>query len=218
MGYHLRDDKVTPEFGALLLRLAGAYPHVKLTRDLTRAYAWALGDIPLSDLQSAFGRAVRESKMFPSVAEIRGFVKPTTDDAGILAWAAFGRAATVAGSWVSLDVDDGAAAQALVDTFGSWPEYCAVGEGPQLALKRQEFLAAYRQARRQAPPPRHLPGQCEAQGTLPDPATATSAWHCRLLAGGEVQWERGLPALAPAETGALRLVARVDPPKDPDGD
>ena len=156
------DGHVIPVFAELMVRLAIAYPTTGRLSEMTiRTYARALGDVPWPALTEAGARAIRESRFFPSVAELRGYVEASVDDAGLLAWAWLGEQAERIGAYASLSVADPCAAAALEAVFGSWPAYCAT-EGPALGARRAEFLAAYRQARRQPSQGsvRLLPGWC----------------------------------------------------------
>ena len=162
MAYYV-DGGVVPEFARTIVEFAEAWG-ARLTEQRIRVYAQALGHVEWDALLRAFSACVAECRTFPTVAEILRHAQPSSDDAALLAWTGLCRAVSRVGSWTSVDVADGAAAQALVDVFGSWAAFCAVEEGPELALKRQQFLAAYRQARRGSPPPRRLDGLCAASG------------------------------------------------------
>ena len=158
---------VDPKFAELMVTLAEAYPSVKLREGTVTMYAAELGDLPLAVVDRAMRQAVRESEWFPTIATIRRYANGSADDRALLAWNALGKAATAFGSWASLEIEDSLAATALRSTFGSWPAFCEMEDGPALALKRQEFLAAYRAAARASHtvPTRygHVPGVCEIQ-------------------------------------------------------
>lgn len=196
MSYYV-DGAVTAEFAQAMVKLAAAWDY-PLTEERIRVYAKALGGVEWPALMRAFSACVAESRTFPAVADILRHAQPTGDDAALLAWTGLCRAVGTVGAWASVIVTDGAAAQALTDVFGSWPAFCAVDEGPELALKRQQFLAAYRQARRGGClPTRRLAGLCEATAErvleapgawvgLVDGATATAVPdQPQLAAGGE---------------------------------
>lgn len=172
----------------MMLTLAEAL-NTKLTEARIRIYAQLLSDVPTSDLKLAFHRAANErpSGFFPSPGELRKYVNGTEEDDAILAWAGLRRAASVVGSYSSLEVSDGAAAAALEAVFGSWPEFCLEEEGPAMHARRQEFLAAYRAARRAAAPPRRLAGLCEASPQYaPD-----KSWVGILTCSGQVTKQLG---------------------------
>jgi hypothetical protein len=194
MSHHYRDGLVTPEFGDLMLKLGAAFCH-KIDELTVRVYAKALNDIPLDALRVAFGRAVCEWKGFgpiPRVADLRGYLGPGVEDAALIQWAALNRAASEVGAYVSLDLDDGATAEALVQVFGGWPAFCAAEEGPAFGAKRQEFLAAYRHAVGRRPPPRRLDGLCAAQGATPNAQHLRATWAGRIDARGLVAAQRQL--------------------------
>ena len=157
--------QVEPEFGQIIGGLAEAFG-VKITAMRIKLYARALEDVTLEDVKTACMKALRESTFFPVPAELRKYVTPSGEDAALIAWSGFASAASSIGSWRTLQVDDGAAAEALVAVFGSWPHYCSLPE-VAVASRRAEFIAAYRQARRGPLPPRLLVGQL---GADPEPA------------------------------------------------
>lgn len=178
-----------------MVKLAEAWG-ARLSETRIRLYAISLADVDLHDLRRACGDAVRECRYFPSVSELRGFVGlPSREDAALVAWAAFGQAASSAGAYASVVVDDSAAAEALEQVFGSWAEFCAMEDGPALTLKRQEFLAAYRSARtRPRTGPRRLVGLLD----LPPPDVAAHTWVAH-IAGGAVHVERDRLQLSEGE-------------------
>lgn len=188
--YVAENGAVDARFARLMVGL-GETLGVKVDESRHRAYAKLLGDVEWSDLCAAFGRAGREraSGFFPSPGELRRYVAPTEDDAAVLAWMGFSQAASRAGAYGSLEVEDGAAAEALSVVFGSWPAFCGSSEGPELATRRQEFMAAYRNARRRNAKPKRLAGLCEqsdARGAL-----SPAVWIARLALDGSVIHERG---------------------------
>lgn len=202
---------VTPAFAELMVRLAAAYPAARLTDAGIRVYARALGDLSLEQVRAAFGRAVKESAYFPTVAEIRRGLAPTAEDAGLLAWAAFERAAEDVGAYASVEVEDVAAARALTVVFGGWPQYCeqcGVTHAGEWAARRQAFLVAYRDARRAvtytAHPPRSLPGLCAAAGD----ERPAAAWTAVIGAHGEVVPRRLPQGLPQGPAARLRLAGR----------
>lgn len=142
---------VSDEFAKDIVILAEAYG-AKLSEARIRVYYEDLQDIPTPLLRSALKQARQSCRFFPTVADIRQFAIPSIDDSALIAWAAFERAAARVGSWSPVVVEDAAAAKALVDTFGSWPAYCAESDTITLNTKRQQFIAAYRQRRREPKP------------------------------------------------------------------
>ena len=187
---------VSEDLAKAMVTLAEAYG-VVLTEGRIRVYGHALADLPIEAVRTAMSRAVRECRFFPTVAELRAFVVPNAEDAALIAWTAFTTAASRVGAFQSLEVEDAAAATALRTVFGSWPAFCEVETGPGLAIKRQEFLAAYRDARRSGGgAPMRLPGICEAGGRY-DPGHGT-CWAGRITSGGQVESGRERPTLAGA--------------------
>lgn len=160
--------------------LCEAYGY-KPTARRVAIYARALSDLSYEELRDALTRVVRESKYFPSVAEIRSHVEPATDDAALVAWSAAQRASETAGAYRTVTFEDGAAAEALVAVFGSWSQFCEQND-IALATKQKEFIAAYRQARRRGETSeRRLPGICEASGQYSDRTSA-----CLVARSGKV--------------------------------
>ena len=155
-----------------------------------KMYARALDALPLEAVAEACVRSHRDLEFFPTPQALLKLAGGGTEDRALLAWAAFERAAADAGAYSSLEVEDGAAAEALLAVCGSWPEFCAVPEGPASAIKRQEFLAAYRRATARARPPRRLAGLLEAGGSHAAGPAAGCVWVARLGADGVVQARR----------------------------
>jgi hypothetical protein len=189
------DGAVTPEFAVAFERLASAWDAAP-SQERVRAYAKALNDVPRERLLAAFAACMKEYRMFPSIADVLRHVTPGADDEALLAWTGLCRAVERAGAWASVVVEDGAAAQALLDVFGSWPSFCGIDDGPELALKRQQFLAAYRQARRAVGrAPRRLEGRCEAaSGNAGELAPATCVWRVAGAGVGPARDRAQLPA------------------------
>jgi len=186
-------------FAALMVSLAEAYPNFRLREGTVRVYADGLQDIAPEAVDKAMRRAVRECAFFPTVAELRRFVEPTTDDAALMAWSGFQRAAEIVGAYASVNVDDGAAAVALMNVFGGWTQYCEL-EGQAVGARRQEFVAAYREARRRGEQrSTRLAGLLEVDGHY----DAAKSWSGRVRTDGSVRVERDRPQL----TGdATRLI------------
>ncbi len=183
-------DEVDPDFASAMVGLAAAYPTAKLTTELVRTYARALDHVGLEadQVRGLFGKAIIEKKWFPAVAELVQMVRPSEEDAAVLAWSALLQAAAEVGAWASLDVENGRTAEAVKAVFGSWPTLCREAEdGPALVAKRVAFLAAYRQAGRRTVVAARLAGLCEAGGGRQiDGCT----WSASLTAGGRVVPQR----------------------------
>ena len=200
-------EPVQEWFAHLMVTLAecyGASPSAKLTEERIRLYERGLSDLTQQQVRDASLSAVKELKWFPTIAELRAYAVPSPEDAALIAWSGLERAAGRVGAYASLQIDDRAIATALMETFGGWPEFCLTQDGPALALKRQEFLAAYRQARRlrkRAESAVRVPGLLEARSRY------TASQHVyvgRLAANGEVTSERARPGL-PAGKQRLEL-------------
>jgi hypothetical protein len=138
---------VDEDVATVLVYLAEAYG-TRLTEARIRIYANALADLTIDQVKSAASRAVRESRFFPSVAELRQMVDLTAEDAALVAWAGLQKQAADVGAYAQPNIDDPVAAASVVAVFGSWAAYCELEDGPQLSQKRQEFLAQYRATRR----------------------------------------------------------------------
>lgn len=182
-----KHGNVAEWFGEVIFETAEACG-IKITEARVRVYAADLGDLEPQDITAAFRRCRREgSGFFPSVAEVRRQVVATPDDRALLAWNALEQAAASIGAYQSIEFEDPVAAAALVQVFGSWPQWCGMEAGPELALKRQQYLAAYRDLLRQetaGTDPVRLSGLLEATGKyqrLPQLAVG------RITAGGVVQ-------------------------------
>lgn len=199
---HFVDGNVTPEFTRLLIEIAEGYPTTgNLSEGTIRIYAWALADYSVEQIRVALLSLFKVgSGFFPSTVEIlRQLGASTGDDAGLLAWAQFRQAAADVGAYASLEVEDVAAAQALVDVFGSWHAYCEHEDGPAMTQRRAEFLAAYRAARAKhvhaegGKVPR-LFGLLESGGNYtPTPRSIVG----RITAGGTVEKRHDAPRALP---------------------
>lgn len=205
------DGHVEDEFAALMVKLAAAFPTARLTEATIRVYARALSDLTYPQLHQIFGRAVRECKFLPSVAELLSYVSATADDAALLAWTALSQAASRVGLYASLEIEDRCAAEALRQVFGSWPHYCSL-DSAAVNQRRGEFLAAYRDARRHtvrqaATTSIRMPGLLEIGGAPPGRQVAIGRLErsgaVRLLIVGDTshhaQERRGLPEGRDAE-------------------
>jgi hypothetical protein len=179
---------VSEEFGAAMVALAEAYG-AALSRERILIYGDALGDLTIDQVRHAMRRAVRECKFFPSASELRAFAVGAPDDEALVQWTGLCQAAEAVGAYQDLHVDDRATAEALRAVFGSWGQFCEqCADGPALALRRQEFLAAYRQARRAQPlAPRAVNLGPERLAGLLGGGQAPHGWSGHLLASGTVQ-------------------------------
>lgn len=191
-----RSTDVSQPFAQLMVTLAAAFPSTKLSEAQIRVYFDALGDVPIATLGDVCRRAIKDCTWFPSAAELRRYVAPGTDDAALIAWSALSKAAAIIGGYQSVDIDDPCAASALLLVFGGWPAFCAAEDGPALGQRRQEFLAAYRAARR------HVHGAVaptRLRGLLAGAGQPDRAWVGRITAGGEVHATREPSALPAAD-------------------
>lgn len=170
------------EFERLMTGLCEAYGHKPSARRVA-VYRRALSDLTYDQLRDAFARVVRESSFFPAVAEIRKHVEPATDEAALLGWSALQRAAESVGAYKSLLVEDEAVGAAVQAVFGGWPKFCELTD-IELATRRHEFMAAYRQARRNGAGVRRLQGLCEMTGQY---QVSGAVWSGLLSASGTVR-------------------------------
>jgi len=178
---------VVPWFATVIFETAEACG-TKLTEARVRVYAADLDDLPQEQVVRAFRTCRREgSGFFPSVAEVRRQCVATPDDRALLAWTSMEQAASKVGAYQSIVFADPVAAQALLQVFGSWPAWCGMEQGPELALKRQQFMAVYRDIRRTGAAgtePVRLSGELEGAGNYKQlPGLAAG----RITAGGTVE-------------------------------
>lgn len=197
---YYRDGAVTGDFNSLMTTLAEALG-APITEAQIRAHAQMFGDVPLAELRLMFERAARDIQFggkYPTPGTLRSFLRPPAEEAALIVWAGLCRAAELIGAWQNLYVDDPAAADSLLSVFGSWPAFCEIPEGPQLALKRQEFLAAYRTARRFGMQEMSEPVRLEGLLGPIDAEVAEHCWVGRLSLFGTVEKLRAVAALPPA--------------------
>lgn len=190
---------------AFATRLGALAEHLgaRISDERIRMYAMALDGYEPDQIDQMFRVAARTARggFLPSVGELTG-----AEDAALVAWAALDRAAREVGAWVSLDLQDAAAAAAVKLVFGGWPAFCEMDDGPALAQKRTEFLAAYRAARRRETSGMvRLPGRCEAAGSYAPAQLRGKVWTAQLLITGDIIRARDLPprALPPNDQQAL---------------
>jgi hypothetical protein len=158
-------EHVPDWFGRVIGVLAEGWSK-RLTETQVRLYWQGLKDLTPEQIKAGSSRALKESDFFPSVAFIRRCTEGSAEDAVVLAWAKARRSAADVGAYATVMFEDGAIGTAIEAAFGSWAEFCGAEEGPELYVRRQEFLAAYRAARARPPAPRTLRGLCEVGGTL----------------------------------------------------
>lgn len=196
--------------GGLGEAFAGAPP----SEAKMRVYHCFLYDVPRETLEGACARAVKECRFFPTVAELRQLCgEPSAEDAALRAWGALDLAAANVGAYASIEIEDGAAVEALLQTFGSWPQFCHVDRGPELALKRQQFIAVYRTARLRPFGRQRLAGLLEAEGTVATGLLAARVWRGVLTAGGGIEIRRGETEPVDRPENALGGPTTDDPAK-----
>jgi hypothetical protein len=135
------------DVGHMLVVLGGAFGR-ELTDVQARVYMTALASADPGALAAVTERAVRECRFFPTVSELVALLDGfDAADGPVLVWMELRQAAGSVGQYRGIEFDDVAAAVAFEEVFGDWPSFCALDEGPALAQRRQEFMAAYRRAR-----------------------------------------------------------------------
>jgi hypothetical protein len=192
MRYINQDGAVDADFAVNLGNLATSLG-APIDDERIRMYAIQLDRYSPEDLVRMFAVAADTCRggFLPSIGELTG-----AEDAALIAWAGLDKAAREVGAWSGLDVLDGAAAAALTLVFGSWPAFCEMDDGPALAIKRTEFLAAYRAARRNGKTaPSHLRGRTELDASWERPALRAKVWTAQLTEAGEIIKRRDWPGL-----------------------
>jgi hypothetical protein len=179
MSRHITNEDVHEDFAKILAGLAEAF-RTELTAAQIKVYAFGLGDMPIDAVRTAAWRHIKEGRFFPSVSELRG--ETPIEDAALIAWNALERAAEKIGAYQDLEVEDPRLAIAVSHTFGSWPAFCELEDGPALAMKRKEFMAQYKAARVSDRKPVRLAGWCSLLGE-----TAATGWCGRLLRSGAIE-------------------------------
>ncbi|HJY45287.1 MAG TPA: hypothetical protein VJ301_11745 [Propionibacteriaceae bacterium] len=151
-----------PAFSTLLAGLAEVFA-VTLTATRTELYFRALEDLPLTAVQEAAVRAMRECRFFPKPAEIREFAGADEEERAEMAWLALLEAFHHGGGYDGCELPDDDITVALVRVYWGgaerareWWRFC---HDAALDAKHREFVARYQTY---ATRPRHelprLPG------------------------------------------------------------
>ncbi len=162
-----------PEFLTLLGGLAEVFD-AKFSEVKQQLYFEALKDLTLRDIREAMQEAIKTCKFMPRPVEIRTLVHGDPKDHAEQAWADLRRDARQCGAYASFTPEFPEAAQALVESFGSWPSFCAAELSPEMwASKRKEFIAAFERHFRCIEIPLQLAGipalERGARPVFPDP-------------------------------------------------
>ncbi len=188
-------SSLTPDGGAsgwlavIMLEAAEAIGQ-KIAESRCRIYAADLQAYDPADVIAAFRLARKATAFYPTIAEIEKCLHGTTEDAAVLAWNGLLHAAEEVGAYRSIVIEDPVTAAAVQRTFGSWTDLCLTTVGPDLAIKRQAFLAAYRTVTRDPTTPREpvrLAGLLETSSQY---ERRSSVWTARLTARGDVEQMR----------------------------
>ena len=156
------DLQQQPEFFAELLALAEALD-VELSDRRMEIYWRVLEEYDWPTVQRALAEAMRRKwYKFPQPGELVELIEGSPEEQAEMAWQQAQDAMAVVGAYRSLVFDDAAIAEAVRMVFRSWSEACLLErDGPDHAVKRREFLAAYRAARQ-----RSLPANAGYLGSL----------------------------------------------------
>lgn len=127
----------------LIAALAAAYGK-EADQPLLMAYNMALSDLPLTAINSAVHKAIRECKFMPTAPELRELAGVMRVDArAVLAWDAVKRAVSRQGGYRSITFDD-PLINATVRNLGGWERFCETERGEQFDVwLRKEFERVY---------------------------------------------------------------------------
>lgn len=132
-----------PDFISRLTTLSELFG-ARLSEATQVLYFEALQDLELDWLIRAISQSAKHCKFMPKPVELREFAIGPIEDQALVAWNGWRRAARLGGASRSL-ICDSAAAFAIENTFGSWPEACVLELSPEMwASKRKEFTQNYR--------------------------------------------------------------------------
>ena len=107
------------------------------------AFECGLSDLPVADVKQAIGRAIRECKFMPTVAELRGLAGVMLPaDRAILAWDVFVNAVITHGYYASVDFDD-PVINATVRSLGGWEASCEKSGDEFNKWLRKDFERVY---------------------------------------------------------------------------
>lgn len=130
------------KFAELVTALAAAFGR-ETEKATFVAYMIGLEDLPLTAINTAIGRAIRECKFMPSPAELRelaGVQKPR--ERAVLAWEALDNAVAEQGYYRSVDFDD-PFINATVRNLGGWERVCEMEGEEYSKWFRKEFERVY---------------------------------------------------------------------------
>jgi len=165
----------------------------KLSAAKQALYFEALRDLPFGDVAAALNAAAKVCIFMPRPAELRRLAIGDADDLAEQAWMTMRRAMACIGGYSSLVTSNPALGEAILATFGSWPEACSSELSPEMwAAKRKEFGRVYRVLTgRRLDGARYLPGVCEAQNA------------------GRNDWRKFIP-VAVLDADAIRVLKPVE--------
>ncbi len=107
------------QFAGLMAVLASSFSK-EADRAMMEGFSIGLSDLPISSIELAVHKAIRNNRFFPSVAELRELAGEMTPGArAIKAWDAFRKAMLHHGYYTSVDFDD-PVINATVRNLGGW--------------------------------------------------------------------------------------------------
>ena len=109
-------------------------------------YLEELSRFPASQLEYATREWIRQSKFFPTVADLLGIMEPPPDWPALsnLAWSLVCKAIRTVGYSSNVTFTDASIGEAVRQTFGTWEAACSFdSDSPGFAIRRQTFLAIF---------------------------------------------------------------------------
>ena len=135
------DDAV--RFRNLMIGLASTFNR-EADKGFMVGYEMALEDLPIEDIASGVGRAIRECEFMPTGARLRSLSGVIAiEDRAAVAWGCLKKAVALHGAYASIEFDD-TAITASIRNLGGWERVCEVSSGDEFdKWLRKEFERVY---------------------------------------------------------------------------
>ena len=137
-------DQDRAKFVTLMQALAGCY-HKQADEPMLLGYELGLDDLPITDVNAAVRRAIKERQFMPSPAELRELAGvPKDSDRAALAWEVFAKQVGLLGAYKTVFFDD-PIINATCRNLGGWQRCCIESDDKDKfeTWLKKEFKSAY---------------------------------------------------------------------------